>query len=121
MNEIENIVGVYRPSVYGISESSFKKDPDIVDIQIPGYELYVSRLAVYEHLAPSENRIFGPPPPGFWNDCYWSRGFWNDRSRLLIGRELAQLPLAGNYCHCFSSRTASDASTACSRLGTVHF
>ena len=43
------------------------------------------------------------------------------RSRLLIGRELVQLPLAGNYCHCFSSRTASDASTACLRLGTVHF
>ena len=65
MNEIENIVGVYRPSVYGISESSFKKDHDKVDIQIPGYELYVSRLAVYEHLAPSENRNFGPPRPWF--------------------------------------------------------
>ena len=39
--------------------------------------------------------------------------FWNDRSRLLIGWELA-LDLG------FSSRTASDASTACFRLGTVH-
>ena len=33
-----------------------------------------------------------------------SRGFVSNRSRLLIGRELAQLPLAWNYCHCFSSR-----------------
>ena len=49
------------------------------------------------------------------------RGFVSNRSRLLIGRELAQLPLAGNYGHCFSSRTASDASTTCSRMGTVHF
>ena len=33
----------------------------------------------------------------------------SNRSRLHIGRELAKLPLAGNYCHCFSLRTASDA------------
>ena len=25
-------------------------------------------------------------PPLFWNYSYWSRAFWSDRSRLLIGR-----------------------------------
>ena len=41
---------------------------------------------------------FGPPP-WFWNDSYWSRGFWNDRSRLLIGRELAlDLAIVQNFC-----------------------
>ena len=30
---------------------------------------------------------FRSPPPWFWNNSYWSRAFWNDRSRLLIGRE----------------------------------
>ena len=40
--------------------------------------------------APSENRDFGPPPPlDFGTIAYWSRGFWYNRLRLLIGRELA--------------------------------
>ena len=84
---------------------------------------YRVRILVF-NLAPSENRDFGPPPHtslDFGAIAYWSRAFLCNRLRLLIGRELAQLPLAGNYCHCFSSRTASDASTACSRLMTVHF
>ena len=62
-----------------------------------------------------------PPPPNFGAIAYWSRAFVCNTSRLLIGRELAQLPLAGNYCQCFSLRTASDASTTCLRLGTVRF
>ena len=64
--------------------------------------------------APSENRDFGPPPLDFGAIAYWSRAFVCNISRLLIGRELA-LDLG------FSSRTASDATTTCSRLRTVHF
>ena len=58
--EIENIIGGYRPHLFGISESCFKTNHDISDIQIPEYEVYlsktlenpnlnVSRLAVYVH------------------------------------------------------------------------
>ena len=48
-----------------------------------------------------QNTTFGPPPIDFGTIAYWSRGFWYNRSRLLIGRELA-LDLG------FSSKTASD-------------
>ena len=56
--EIENIIGGYKPHLFGVSESCFKKEHDIADIQIDGYDVYlsntienpnlnVSRLAVY--------------------------------------------------------------------------
>ena len=54
------IVAGYRPHLFGISESCFKKEHDISDIEIPDYTVYlsktldnpnlnVSRLAVYVH------------------------------------------------------------------------
>ena len=59
-----------------------------------------------------QNTTFGPHSH-FGTIAYWSRGFWYNRPRLLIGQELA-LDLG------FSSRTASNATTICSRLVTVH-
>ena len=60
IHEIENIIGGYRPHLFGISETSFKKGHDISDIQIQDYTIYfsktldnpnlgVSRCAVYVH------------------------------------------------------------------------
>ena len=50
-------------------------------------QLNLTRLRLDSIIKPNP-----PHPPHKLS--YWSRGFWNDRSRLLIGRELVQLPLA---------------------------
>ena len=55
-----------------------------------------------------------PPTPGFVTIAIGREHSGTiDRGFSLV--ESVQLPLAANYCHCFSSRTASDASTACLR------
>ena len=60
-----------------------------------------SNSIAFVHIsAPSENRDFAPPPQ-FWNNSYWWRGFLNNRSRLLIGRELALL-LLEECLRCFN-------------------
>ena len=51
---------------------------------------------MYPDYDTKQNKSFGPPPINFGPIAYWSRGFVFNRSRLLIGRELAQIPLAGN-------------------------
>ena len=60
IHEIENVIAGYRPHLFGISETCFKKGHDISDIQIQDYQVYfsktlenpsleVSRVAVYVH------------------------------------------------------------------------
>lgn len=59
-NELENIVGGYKPHVLGISESCFKENQDLQDIQLQDYNIFlsktlenqnlkVSRVAAYVH------------------------------------------------------------------------
>ena len=58
--ELNNIIGGYRPHVFGVTESCFKKGQDLEDVQIQDYDLYfantidnpclnVSRASVYVH------------------------------------------------------------------------
>ena len=60
IHEIENVISGYRPHLFGISETCFKKGHNITDVQIQDYQVYfsktlenpsleVSRLAVYVH------------------------------------------------------------------------
>ena len=60
MENIEQVIEKYHPHIFGISESQFRKDHDINDIKINGYEVHLSksldnpdlalsRLAVYVH------------------------------------------------------------------------
>ena len=60
IHEIENVITQYRPHLFGISETLFKKDHDISDIQIQDYQVFLSktlenpsleysRVAVYVH------------------------------------------------------------------------
>ena len=60
VNEIENIIGGYKPHVIGISESCFKHGSDVNDVEINEYEtifsntidnpqLKYSRISVYVH------------------------------------------------------------------------
>ena len=60
IHEIENVITGYRPHLFGISETCFKKGHDISDIQIQDYQVHfsktlenpsleVSRVAVYVH------------------------------------------------------------------------
>ena len=57
---IENVISGYRPHLFGVSETCFKKGHDLADVQIQDYEVYfsktldnpsleVSRIAVYVH------------------------------------------------------------------------
>ena len=58
--EIESVIAKYKPHLFGISESCFKKDHDLNQIKIDEYEVFlantldnvrlnVSRIAVYVH------------------------------------------------------------------------
>ena len=60
MNEIETVINAYRPHVFGISETCFKKGHNLSDIQVQDYAIYfsktlenpslnVSRVMVYVH------------------------------------------------------------------------
>ena len=58
--EVESVIKEYKPHIFGVSESYFKKIHDIEDIKIPNYNVFlsktlenpnlnVSRLAVFVH------------------------------------------------------------------------
>ena len=60
MNELEQVVGGLHPHVLGISEANFRKNHQLEDVQIEGYdlilsktinndELQISRIACYKH------------------------------------------------------------------------
>ena len=43
IEHIEQVIQYYHPHIFGISESQFRKDHDINDIQIKDYEIYLSK------------------------------------------------------------------------------
>ena len=56
--EIENIISVYRPHLFGISESCHKKNHDIADIQIDDYEVFLSRTLDNPNLNVSRQAVY---------------------------------------------------------------
>ena len=60
IDEVENVIADYTPHVFGISESNFKVEHNKEDVEITGYQLFlsdtlqnpllnISRVAVYVH------------------------------------------------------------------------
>ena len=43
IHDIENVISGYRPHLFGVSETRFKKGHDIADVQIQDYEVYFSK------------------------------------------------------------------------------
>ena len=56
--DIENIVAKFKPHVFGISESLFKKEHDLNDIRIPDYEVHLSKTLENENLKVSRLAVY---------------------------------------------------------------
>ena len=53
MDEIEHVVSTYRPHILGISEANLKRIHNIGDVQLPEYDLIVSKTMDNDQLQAS--------------------------------------------------------------------
>ena len=83
INSIENLIGRYSPHILGISEANLLKCHSLSEVQIPGYELFLSstmdndslqysRVVVYKHssiISKVRSDLMSPNFSSIWLQC----------------------------------------------------